>query len=557
MTKLNLGPGMHPDIKIINKKLYAAWQIDYLWLRVEQYDVRSLALESVWDFPLAPGTAAYPRLGLFNNNVAVIYRDGEPDFRAVLRYLKTGEVEVLDQIWGNSPVAIGYGWVAWQRLSDRMVVKRREGESAVEVVQPSAPTGISNIDSNGWVSTVDATKDTIPGYTMAFYGDGCRIAEDLESGNMAWLPDGRKLKFFDGEESFTPHCSCDGEFFAACTDGDMGVRFGIAKVEEFAADPIITPLPRPLWLGYFKVMGRYGEYTPKVLELGTNIAFGGVFDCDTDLDESQKWAQFIDYAEDMAYANAGMIAHWNEVGNYRAYWNKVVCIWVDNLDQITKAEEVRNTFELSKKPYLYYTDSELPPEYVQPPQVDWQAIYGYLDPSEQSDAPERLLMSLQRQSERLPGQTPIVIVAQAYDRNGAWINMLTLAAMQPVYAEFARRDPRVVGILWFSYARPGGVLDHQELLPWHKAIIAANPGTPQIIEPPETPIIINPELQAPKIDVTTNYPKHFSPNMTLISWDDRNNPASGGRVTMENGSIHVELWNSSGRDKTGKRREIQ
>jgi hypothetical protein len=59
-----------------------------------------------------------------------------------------------------------------------------------------------------------------------------------------------------------------------------------------------------------------------------------------------------------------------------------------------------------------------------------------------------------------------------------------LEKLQPVYLEEAALEPRIQGIWWFSYSRPGGTLSHPSLRPWHEAVFAANVmGKPAISAP--------------------------------------------------------------------------
>jgi hypothetical protein len=92
---------------------------------------------------------------------------------------------------------------------------------------------------------------------------------------------------------------------------------------------------------------------------------------------------------------------------------------------------------------------------------------------------------IRRQLARVPAGMPAVLMAQAYDRSGAWTDIPMLEAMQPIYLEEAAQDARIKGIWWFSYSRPGGTLTHPSLRPWHEAVFRANVmGRPPIEVPP-------------------------------------------------------------------------
>jgi hypothetical protein len=58
---------------------------------------------------------------------------------------------------------------------------------------------------------------------------------------------------------------------------------------------------------------------------------------------------------------------------------------------------------------------------------------------------------------------PVVLVAQAYDRNGQWTNLETLVGMQVEYLDALRRYPNIVALVPFALDRPGGAHSHPAL----------------------------------------------------------------------------------------------
>ena len=91
--------------------------------------------------------------------------------------------------------------------------------------------------------------------------------------------------------------------------------------------------------------------------------------------------------------------------------------------------------------------------------LDWIGLEGYVDPpgSPNSQANvDTLTKYLKRAMSAVPKTAQIVLVGQAYARNGAWTNMRTLAALQKPVADAAKADPRVIGVNWFSYGRDSG-----------------------------------------------------------------------------------------------------
>ena len=75
--------------------------------------------------------------------------------------------------------------------------------------------------------------------------------------------------------------------------------------------------------------------------------------------------------------------------------------------------------------------------------------------------------------QHVPQDKNLHFTCQAYDRNGYWENITTLAALQPVYYMHAYNDARVRALWWFSYFRYGGTAFHPELRAHHINIFNA------------------------------------------------------------------------------------
>ncbi len=98
---------------------------------------------------------------------------------------------------------------------------------------------------------------------------------------------------------------------------------------------------------------------------------------------------------------------------------------------------------------------------------------------------------------KLPSSQRVAIIGQAYDRRkdaagtGAWTDEAAIARLQEYFAD-SLHDSRCVGLFWFAYGRPGGVLDYPSWLAWHRAIVGAIPGTPAVenltVPPPQPPV---------------------------------------------------------------------
>lgn len=105
--------------------------------------------------------------------------------------------------------------------------------------------------------------------------------------------------------------------------------------------------------------------------------------------------------------------------------------------------------------------------------LDWVGIEAYIDPPGSGNSQaniDNLNEYVTKAKSRVPTSKDIVLVMQAYARNGAWTNIATLTDLQiPTYL-LAYSDPRVVAINMFAYARPSGTRQHQQLIAPHKLI---------------------------------------------------------------------------------------
>lgn len=336
-------------------------------------------------------------------------------------------------------------------------------------------------------------------------------------------------------------------------------RIAIESTNTSASRPV-TSLPKfadPKWLGYFKVMGRYGDRTISALAEGANITLGSLGECDNALSNAEKVAQVQAWIAESRQVGAAIVplgCSREDIQLLIPYWAHVNSVYVTaegsgidpydtaNIEQQVAAyEAILKEFKLPRRPVMLYIDAPLDPaKYRAPKGVDWQAIRLYLGPASpatSAEAIDELRQSYATQVACVPSTIKIVVIAQSYDRNGAWSDISILKDMQPVYAEFIQPS-RTVGGYFFSYLRPGGALSHPELLEWHREIFAANPGTPAIVTipwPAPAPVPPTPEPPAPKPTPTpAPTPELPAPSATLTVVPE----------TIEYGQTAVLSWSS-------------
>jgi hypothetical protein len=81
---------------------------------------------------------------------------------------------------------------------------------------------------------------------------------------------------------------------------------------------------------------------------------------------------------------------------------------------------------------------------------------------------EQLVLQLGAARLQVPSDKKIVLIPMAYDRNGAWGDIVKLRDVQTASYLVALQDARVIGIDPFSYARPGGTRCHSDLMTPHR-----------------------------------------------------------------------------------------
>lgn len=149
------------------------------------------------------------------------------------------------------------------------------------------------------------------------------------------------------------------------------------------------------------------------------------------------------------------------------YWDHVAMVYFDELglDKPRMEEYIDNwnaaviSWGLQPKPVaINFHRQQMEGTGFMATNIDLVGVEAYIDPAYQNDphVVDLLTMDLAWQLERI-GNRFKFIVMQAYDRNGEWKNMTSLAAIQKVPYLAACCDPLVTGVWMFSWGRgPGG-----------------------------------------------------------------------------------------------------
>jgi hypothetical protein len=278
----------------------------------------------------------------------------------------------------------------------------------------------------------------------------------------------------------------DHREFVIASWSDKG-RLTVRKVE---IDSPRTSVPirlgdfgRPLWAGEYYVGGRYGHHDRPgnctVLSIHNYSDSNGLIPSgavEMFQAVANRWPVFIGTSE-------------LDVACMRDRWDRVAGLVLgefetaQEMDDEARAARARvKRAGLPQRPIVATLMPSQPFEGKVPQAVDWIGIECYLEPGAVNgwDAVKRLTARrFQQAIDFCPGK-PLVLIAQAYDRNGRWRDEDGLEALQWAAINAARENARVVGVWGFAYARPGGGKDHPLVARWHEAL-AAVARTPDII----------------------------------------------------------------------------
>lgn len=272
---------------------------------------------------------------------------------------------------------------------------------------------------------------------------------------------------------------------------------------RYSWDTTRNPLPapnHPIQLGYFFADGRYGDYLHEVAG-HTNLYVAWArrgYEPDASAPDS-VWLPLMRDAVARAASQgwniqlnlnlqeeaAGRVTPVDAVLDLMApYWNKVARIELADEPSWSRAETEQRIQDLrarlsarglANKPMgnIYTRDQALTSDAIFASNMDFVGIEAYVE-APGSSVPQVntnfLYDTVTRAKQRVPTSKQIVLVMQAYARNGNWTNMDTLRDLQPATYLMAFNDPRVVAVTMFSYGRPSGTREHPELKPSHLRI---------------------------------------------------------------------------------------
>lgn len=230
----NIGDGVFPDVAWFNNDLYVAYYTTADRKVIVKKLSKTLQTPATLEIESSGAGGAFPRLGVYNNNLYIIYRkdDGSVIYRTITTigaaYLSAGTAVTLPGSgFGNNPVAIGNGYVAWQ--TSPTTAKRLSltpGSSAQDITILQSSTGINRIMPDGSLRLIEDERLAVSFGTNAWYADDLTVAE-APSGGVAATSRGDQFMIWGGEETFTPHAAASASKYAVATWGRQGMRVAL------------------------------------------------------------------------------------------------------------------------------------------------------------------------------------------------------------------------------------------------------------------------------------------------------------------------------------------
>jgi len=237
-----------PDVAFHQGKIWLIYRAgESIKLMSGKPDLSDLAL--VKTFPLLKGAGGFPRLTVACGTLWAAWRDGEPEEAIKLWRADTEKIENLGPGWGNHPVTLGNGMVAWNGL-DRGVYRRGLAGGTKTRVRDAMPTGLSRILPGGAVKWWDEDRLAVPWGVGAWFAGDLISAEDFHD-NGTWAKVGSKapVHLWAGARAFTAKAAADGAGRYAVAVWQPSVRImvfsaaGLAGAASGGQDPIVWAHP--------------------------------------------------------------------------------------------------------------------------------------------------------------------------------------------------------------------------------------------------------------------------------------------------------------------------
>jgi hypothetical protein len=226
---------------------HVAWQEGTDTLVLAAYASDFLTQTFVVRWPLGEHADSFPRLLSWDGVLWLAFKAGAPDYPAILQRLSgdTGPPINLGTAYGNAPIALGAGYVAWQATKDYEVNRQPLAMSTPpSMVRMGAPDGLSRVLPDGSVRLVREDRDLfLPFLNPVWAGDAVAL-EGNGLFDVVQRTDGLQVRVFQGSFANTPRLAADGTGRHVIGTWGTAVQGALLVPSDFAA-AVPVPIPEP------------------------------------------------------------------------------------------------------------------------------------------------------------------------------------------------------------------------------------------------------------------------------------------------------------------------
>ncbi len=212
------GRGGFPDVIWYQNRVWVAYRG---FGTIELYSFNSSLQDKRTEkiYNLNTGAGGFPRLTVSDNTLWMAFRDGEASGEDIkLWRLDTDAIESLGPGWGNDPVALGRGYIAWQSCTTGRcnVYTRLLTGGARTYVRSALPTGISRVFSQNSVVMWDTDRTALSWGLDAWFAGNLAVAVDVtpndDNGIAARFSNDPASEFniWPNQMAHNPHAATDG-----------------------------------------------------------------------------------------------------------------------------------------------------------------------------------------------------------------------------------------------------------------------------------------------------------------------------------------------------------
>ncbi len=498
--------GEHPDITWAVDSLYLTYQLGAT-LFVE-WRSPNLKLFKIWTIDLRGGEGAFGRI-FHHHKVHVGYRLGGPPYVGYVHPIDEPRSEsgpgYLGVVHGALPIVFGedgYAYITGGATQEYPVNITKWNGEILTNVRSGKGTGLSRLN-NLWPTLIDEDRHMVPGISDPSWAGDCVVGATDREGMpciVAKLPGNLECELWKGQDSPNPRMCTDGTNYYVVVWSGKGHGIRLAKIsrEDFripAHEPCGIKVDEPRALGYF--FGKRSKFG--TFDVKENCAVLPL-DAWQDSNGSLPSGVGLQILDSLRECGVGVIS--NTAIKYAIpEWKRVIGVFSGRQEGNVWAHEPSSREEaaawaaeareeiaqrgLPRRPVITILreDRTKDRQFVGVSEVLAPEIY-FTEP--------QLTFELQLATARTCiaevctalAPAKLYLVVQAYDRNLArWKNSpWALEAIQQAANE-ALALGQVLGLFWFAYSRPGGVLAYPRLVKWHEAQLALTPNLVPIVDP--------------------------------------------------------------------------